>query len=138
MSKRRTRAARRPSVVGLLVAIALVVSACATVRPTVAEWQPVWETITAAVPPYSTVGENPPRPVCDRVLAAVRAGQADLFPTPDLAIDDTVKDWVKIAEDAFFECPPGGDEIGSFSAAYAEMLRLEREVELVLVMDEPK
>lgn len=130
--------ARYASLVGLVIAVALVVSACATVRPSVSEWQPAWKTITGAIPPYSTVGENPPRPVCDQVLAAVRAGQGDLFPTPDLAIDDTVKDWVKIAEDAFFECPPDNDEVGSFSDAYAEMLRLEREVELVLVMDQPK
>ncbi|VAW06449.1 hypothetical protein MNBD_ACTINO01-2417 [hydrothermal vent metagenome] len=138
MPYRRTLVAKYASVLGLLVTIALVISACATVRPTVAEWQPAWEAITGAIPPLSTVGENPPRPVCDRVLAAVRTGQADLFPTPDIAIDDTVKDWVTIAEDAFFECPPDNDEIGSFSDAYAEMLRLEREVELVLVMDQPK
>ena len=138
MSKRRAPGTRRSSIVGLLVAIALVLSACATVRPTVAEWQPAWESITSAIPPQEVVGVAPPRAVCDEVLAALRAGQADLYPTPDLAIDDTVKEWVKIAEDAFFECPPGNDEIGSFSEAYAEMLRLEQEVELVLVMDQPK
>jgi len=123
------------SVVGVAVVVALVVSACATVRPSVEEWQPAWEDITAAIPPQSVVGENPPRALCNDVLASLRKGQADLFPTPDLAIDDTVKDWVKVAEDAFFECPPDNDEIGSFTEAYAELLRLEREVELVLVMD---
>jgi hypothetical protein len=135
MSERRPPAARYLSVVGVVVAIALVVSACATVRPSVEEWQPAWVNITAAIPPQSVVGERPSRSLCNSVLASVRKGQADLFPTPDLAIDDTVKDWVKVAEDAFFECPPNNDEIGSFAEAYAELLRLEREVELVLEMD---
>ncbi|MCL1599605.1 MAG: hypothetical protein M3094_10495 [Actinomycetia bacterium] len=138
MARRRTQPARYASGVALLLAIGLVASACSTVRPTVAEWEPTWESITAAIPPQEVVGEAPPRALCNQVLASLREGQADLFPTPDIAIDDTVKDWVTIAEDAFFECPPDNDEIGSFSDAYAEMLRLEREVELVLVMDRPK
>jgi hypothetical protein len=135
MFDRRKPVARFSSVIGLVAAVALIASACATVRPSVEEWQPAWEDITAAIPPQAVVGENPPRALCNNVLASLREGQADLFPTPDLAIEDTVKEWVKVAEDAFFECPPDNDEIGSFAEAYAELLRLEREVELVLVMD---
>ncbi len=138
MAERRRPPVRLASVVGLILTVALVASACATVRPSTAEWRPAWEEITAAIPPQAVVGERPPRTLCNEVLAALRAGQADLFPTPDLAIDDTVKDWVKVAEDAFFECPPDNDEIGSFDEAYAEMARLEREVEAVLEMEYPE
>lgn len=58
-----------------------------------------------------------------------------LFPTPDPALDPVVEEWVRVAEDAFFECPPSSASIPDLASAYAELQRLEAEVEVVLRID---
>ena len=118
-----------------LLALALLLASCSEPRPTVAEWEPAWERMKAAIPAELTGGEDPSRATCSEVLAFLRSNRAELLPTPDLAIDDTVTDWVELAEEAFFECPPTNTEVESFSEAYAELLRLQGEIELVLDMD---
>ena len=135
MSKRSTPVPRHAAIAALLVVTALVLTSCAKTRPTVEDWQPTWDRIAAAVPSESTIGENPSRTACSETLAFLRSNRADLFPTPDVAIDHTVTDWVEIAESAFFECPPKNAQVGSFAEAYGELLRLEREIESVLEMD---
>ena len=101
-------------------------------RPTAAEWLPKWEAAVAAIPDESAVGENPPAGLCNDTLATLRAERPGLTTTPDLAIDNTVQDWFQIAEDAFFECPPNSDVVGSFSEAYMELSRLESEIDAAL------
>ncbi len=125
----------RHTVVVTFLALALLSVSCSEPRPTVAEWEPAWERITASIPAELTSGEDPSRATCSEVLAFLRSNRATLFPTPDLAIDDTVTDWVEVAEEAFFECPPTNADVGSFPEAYAELLRLQGEIELVLDMD---
>ncbi|MBK5266717.1 MAG: hypothetical protein JJE47_04715 [Acidimicrobiia bacterium] len=115
----------------------LVISACANQpRPTAAEWLPKWEAAVAAVPDEAAVGEDPPAGLCTDTLAALRAERPGLTTTPDLAIDDTVQVWFQIAEDAFFECPPRSDVVGSFSEAYMELSRLESEIDAALGLSE--
>jgi hypothetical protein len=134
MSRSPDRVPRRRPVV-ILLALALLVASCSEPRPTVAEWEPAWERVKAAIPAEVTGGEDPARATCSEVLAFLRSNRAELFPTPDLAIDDTVTEWVEVAEEAFFECPPTNTEVGSFPEAYEELLRLQGEIELVLDMD---
>jgi hypothetical protein len=124
---------RRVIVWIVLAAIAL--TACGSDRPSVAEWQPTWERITATIPDEEAVADGLSVATCGEALAFLRSNRSELTPTPDLAIDDVVTAWIEIAEDAFFECPPDNEQIRDFSEAYAEMLRLEAEVELVLEMD---
>jgi hypothetical protein len=120
----------------MIVAILAVVGAsCSTSRPSVEQWQPTWDKAVAGLPEQSIVGENPPRALCDTTLVFLREIRPDLMPTPDLAVDDTVRDWIDIAEDAFFECPPANQQVGSFAEAYALLGRLQAEVDLVLDMD---
>lgn len=128
---------RRAAVFALVTLIVLLASSCSEARPSVAEWQPVWDRVTAALPGEETVGiADPPTATCTETLAFLRENRADLLPTPDLAIDDAVTQWVEIAEEAFFECPPRSGQIGSFAEAYAELDRLQAEIELVLDMDQ--
>ena len=118
-----------------LLAIALAfLSSCGDDRPTVADWRPTWDQVSGAIPNREAVGESPPRDLCFEVLAFLRTNRANLFPTPDLAIDDAVNLWVEIAEDAFFGCPPNNKSVGSFADAYDEMFRLQREIDVVLEM----
>lgn len=119
----------------LVVVAGLVAASCGTERPAVDEWQPAWERISSGIPIEAAAVEDPSFEICSETLAFLRSNREDLFPTPDLAIDDTVTDWVEIAEDAFFECPPDNEQIGSFAEAFRELTRLQAEIEVVLEMD---
>ena len=134
MSRSPDRVPRRRPVV-ILLALALLLVSCSEPRPTVAEWEPAWERVAAAIPAELTGGEDPSPATCSEVLAFLRSNRAELFPTPDLAIDDAVTEWVEVAEEAFFECPPNNAQIGSFAEAFGELVRLQGEIESVLAMD---
>ncbi len=132
MFKHSGPARRHRWIVVLVVVASLATASCSAGRPAVGEWQPTWERISSGIPIEATVGEDPSPTVCASALVFIRSNREELFPTPDLAIDDTVTDWVEIAEDAFFECPPNNEQIGSFSEAIEELARLQAEIEVVL------
>jgi len=123
-----------------VIMLALLLASCGgSERPSVDEWKPTWTAIVAGLPQPETLtgdGGEADRAVCTDTLSMLRSSKADLAPTPDLAIDDVVDEWFQIAEDAFFECPPRGVEIDSFSEAYGELDRLEAEVAVVLDIDD--
>lgn len=120
----------------LALVLFLLLGACAEqTRPTVAEWQLNWRAVVASLPEQPAVDEQPEAALCNETLATLRTMRPDLSPTPDRAIDDAVQEWFQIAEDAFFECPPRSGPIGSFADSYAELLRLEAEIDLVLGLD---
>jgi len=104
-------------------------------RPSVEEWQPTWETVVNSFPSPEELGEPPDQAVCSQALGVLRSEADDLTPTPDLAIDDVVADWLKIAESAMYECPPSNQTIPDLEYAYAELERLEAEVAVVLAID---
>jgi hypothetical protein len=89
------------------------------------------------VPSAAELGDPPDRALCSAALGVLRTKSAELSPTPDLAIDSVVTEWVRVAEDLLFECPPSSDRIPNLAFAYDEMLRLEVEVEAVLAIDDP-
>ena len=114
----------------------VVLAACSSAsRPTVADWQPFWEQLAADIPTSSELGQPPDRSICSQGLALVRSSQEDLFPTPDRAIDEAVREWVSVAEDAFFECPPSSSAIPDMDFAYGQLARLEAEIDAVLAID---
>lgn len=122
---------RKIATVAALLAVFL--TSCGDGRPSSEEWRPDWQQVLAAVPDEaSLVGADSTVAICGETLAFLRSNRADLLPAPDLAIDDAVTRWFEIAEDAFFECPPHNNQAGSFAEAYAEMRRLEAEIDLVL------
>ncbi len=119
----------RPALI--LLGFVLVLGACRDAsRPTGVEWQPTWDRAISLMP-----ATPPDRDTCSKALGDLRALQGDLFPTPDLAVDDVVQTWVSIAEDALFECPPSNEAIPSFEFAIAELDKLEAEVAFILGID---
>jgi len=129
------RARRHGSAVvaaGLLVILAACSSAS---RPTVAEWQLRWDALVDGIPTSAEIGRPPDQSLCTDGLGLVRSSQAGLFPTPDRAIDDAVNEWVSVAEDAFFECPPSSSAIPDMDFAYGQLARLEAEISVVLDID---
>lgn len=114
----------------------LLLAACSgESRPSVEEWQPIWESVVDGFPTAEELGDPPDRAVCSHALGVLRSVSSDLIPTPDLAIDDVVTDWLKIAEDMMFECPPSNQTIPDLEYGYNELARLEAEVAVVLAID---
>jgi hypothetical protein len=118
----------------VVVLAALVLVGCGNDRPSSEDWRPDWQRIVDAVPELAMVEGPETTAVCGDTLAFLRGNRADLLPAPDLAIDDAVTIWFEIAEDTFFDCPPQNEQVGSFAEAYAEMGRLEAEIDVVLEM----
>jgi hypothetical protein len=121
----------------VLAGLALVVftSCSGESRPSVEEWHPTWEAVVGSFPSASTLGTPPDHAVCSHALGVLRSTSGDLSPTPDLAIDDVVAEWLQIAENALYECPPSSQTIPSLEYAYGELARLQAEVDVVLVID---
>ena len=135
VGERYPGAVRRLSSSWLILTIALsaVLGACADAgRPSAAEWESAWESFSASIPAEESLGDPPTRDECAEALAALRTSSADMTPSPDAALDGAVREWIQIAEMAFFECPPEGNEIDSMAKAYQELDRLEAEIETVL------
>lgn len=122
---------------GFLIALTVFVAvSCSPVeRPDAADWLSRWEGIQAVVPPQSELGSPPDGAVCEETLAALRAENDDLRPTPSDEVEEHVDQWVEVAETTFFECPPEGDEISSFAEAYAEMARIAASVDEALSLN---
>lgn len=111
------------------MALLFVTTGCISAeRPDAATWLPSWQSINALVPDQSDLGNPPDESLCQTTLGAIRESKEDLFPTPSGTVDELVNEWVAIAEAAFFECPPEGEDIASFDDAYREMLRVENSV----------
>lgn len=120
---------RRVILVGALAGIVL--SACAGGRPTFDEWLPLWEHAVGAIPTEEVVVSATSQALCESTLADLRVHQGSLVPTPRDSIDDTVRDWIEVAERIFFECPP----VGGFSQSYAELRRLATEIDAVIALE---
>jgi hypothetical protein len=117
----------------LLIAISLTLSACGGEdRPDTASWLPQWEAITSVIPDQAALGDPPSEELCQDTLASIRTENDGLLPSPSVTVDDLVNEWVAVAEAAFFDCPPEGSEIDSFSAAYEELSRIENSVDTAL------
>lgn len=108
------------------LSLAILVAGCADSRPTVAEWEAIWEEARSALPEYS--GEPIPRDACTDALATLRTLAPDLESVPDPAIEGVVDQWLDIAEEAMFECPPRQSGTASFEEAYEAMRVLELEI----------
>ena len=130
---RRPRAAIVPLVV--VTALLLLAACTGSDRPSTEEWQPVWQAASDAMPTLEELGDPPDSDICGHALGILRAERPDLLPAPDPALDVAVEEWVIIAEDAMFECPPSSHEIADLAQAYEELARLEAEVNAVLDID---
>lgn len=126
-------AAFRARILVLLAALTLLLVACDSgTRPSAATWRPDWQALLEVIPDQSELGDPPDESLCQSTLADVREQSEGLLPTPSGSIDELAQEWVSIAEQAFFDCPPTGQDIGSFDDAYAELRRVEESVETAL------
>lgn len=101
-------------------------------RPTVDAWTARWDEAVASIPRRAELGTPPDSEMCNSTLVYLREVRGDLVPTPDRAIDDVVTAWIRLAEDAFYECPPDSTEVPSFDFAYEELETLQAEVAAAL------
>lgn len=117
----------------MLVVIALVFVGCANdSRPSRSEWQVHWDRVVAQVPALDDLAVEDPRPACEEALALVREERVYLIPAPEVTLDDPVDDWLSVADETFFECPPRSGDIQSFEQAYGLLDDYMAEVQAVL------
>lgn len=127
----------RKSAVAWLLTLLLVAAACGDPeRPGAIEWSAHWDAMVAVVPSQAELGTPPDIDLCSHALGELRTLSPDVTPTPDLAIDSVVHEWVRIAEEMMFECPPESDKIPDLESGYEELRRLEAEVSLVLEFEQ--
>jgi hypothetical protein len=121
---------RTKALVATVLSIAIFAAGCTAERPTFAEWEAIWSEARSALPDYS--GEPIPPGDCTDALATLRTLAPDLESVPDPALEGVVDQWLDIAEETMFECPPRQSGTASFEEAYEAMRVLELEVSAVL------
>jgi hypothetical protein len=95
----------RLRVAGAMLLTGLVASGCrGDDRPTVDDWQPVWEARQALIPDAAQIASEG-EALCGERLGTVRTEFPALRPTPAEALDTAVDDWIAHAETLLFECP---------------------------------
>jgi hypothetical protein len=126
-----------PTVVGaVLLGLVMTAAACSDGgRPSASEWESAWTATVEAMPTLEQMGDPPDRDTCSHALGVLRSGQTELIPTPDPVLDATVQEWLAVAEDAMFECPPTSAELPNLEVAYDELGRLAAEIDVVLEID---
>jgi len=125
------RTARRGAL--LVIACSLLFSGCSRdERPDAATWLPAWEAMTSVVPAQGDLGDPPDEDLCQDTLASLRVQNEGILPSPSVTVDDLVTEWIAVAEAAFFDCPPEGEDINSFNDAYEELDRIEQSVDTAL------
>jgi len=104
--------------------LGLAFAACSSNRPTASEWESDWNAVVSLIPDESLLDDDPTG-VCQEVLVSLREQKETLFPSPDELLDETVRQWLEVAEGMFFDCPPPN----GFSESYAQLDELAAEVD---------
>lgn len=117
----------------LFALLGVVASACqAENRPAVEEWRAHWDRVIAAVPTEEALSGEDAKTLCDTALTLLREERQYLLPAPESTLDDPVDDWLNVADETFFECPPRSGEIQGFAEAFVLMDDYHAEVEAAL------
>jgi hypothetical protein len=127
----------RGRILAIFVAFALMLAGCSsTDRPDAERWRLDWQMMVSLIPDQFELGDPPNQELCQETLAGIRAQSEDLLPSPASSIDELANQWISIAEEAFFDCPPEGQEIASFDDVYIEMQRVQDSVDTALADSE--
>ena len=116
----------------MLVALALVLVACSIERPGYSEWRQHWDRVVTYVPTLDDLGVEDPKAVCDEALILVREERVYLVPAPQVTLDDPVHNWLGVADETFFECPPRSGDVHGFERAYQLLDEYAAEVEAAI------
>lgn len=117
----------------ILIVIAFGLVACSgQSRPSRAEWRQHWDRVVERVPTLDDLDVDDSKAQCVEALALVREERVYLIPAPEVALDDPVDDWLNVADETFFECPPRSGEIRGFEQAYVLLDDYVAEVQAIL------
>lgn len=112
------------------LAITLLIGSCSNQRLDQEGWEETWRQTVARV--EEAEAAVIPEQRCQELLAFLRTQRDLLDPPPLERLDVPVDTWFEIAEASFFDCPPRGEEVDGWPAAFAELDVIEEEVEAVL------
>lgn len=116
----------------LAVAFTFLLVSCSGNPPDAETWQPEWQALVEVVPEQTELHDPPDQSLCEGVLAAIREGNEDLLPSPSAEIDELANEWISVAEEAFFDCPPTRQDANGFDQAYMKLRELETSVDTAL------
>jgi hypothetical protein len=121
-------------VCGFLLVLA-VGAGCSDGRPAIAEWRNAWDDLEQSIPDRSSFADGPDQELCSDTLVSIRTQEPGVLPTPDAALDDIARDWLALARETFYECPPGTNVQG-FDEAFAEVDAFRAEMDAgIAVLD---
>jgi hypothetical protein len=94
------------------------------------EWEGLWlQTVDRIA---RTEAEEIPEEQCTQVLTYLREQRPQLNPLPADGLEKPVNSWFELAQAAFFECPPDGERIKGWPAAFEQLRVIQMEVAIVL------
>ena len=120
----------RRRVAAFVSVVVLMAAACSpgSDQPDAASWLEKWDSTVNLLPPLESMAAEPDTDFCRSVLSDLREANEGLLPSPSGRVDELAREWMAVAEAAFFDCPPDGEDIGSFADAYDELDRLEEAI----------
>ncbi|GIU91318.1 MAG: hypothetical protein KatS3mg011_0224 [Acidimicrobiia bacterium] len=101
--------------------VVLVVVACVSPRPGLAEWTDRWDRVRQALP----VADSLEKSDCQTALTELREARTELIPGPSERLDEMVDAWIREAETVYFDCPPPE----GFREAFTRLDQMARQVD---------
>lgn len=95
-----------------------------------AAWEEMWRETVQRI--ARTQAEEIPQETCTEVLTYLRERRPELNPLPADGLEKPVNSWFELAQASFFECPPDGEKVKGWPAAFERLGVLEAEVETIL------
>jgi hypothetical protein len=108
-------------------------SACIEPGMSLDEWEELWLETVARI--ARTEAEEIPEEECTEVLTYLREQRPRLNPLPADGLGGPVNSWFELAQAAFFECPPAGEKVEGWPAAFEQLQVLEEEVRTVVTRE---
>jgi hypothetical protein len=108
--------------------------ACHSSRPSIESWEVAWNEVQAAVPESVVVAAEGSREACNRLLVATREFRGRLLPSPEAALDGSIRQWLELAGGIGFSCPAAQHRLDTHRESLRELAILTAEVDAGLAM----
>ncbi|MBW3666852.1 MAG: hypothetical protein KY394_04575 [Actinobacteria bacterium] len=115
---------------GLAIVTGILVAGCSEPRMSLESWEQVWDQAVDRV--ARVEAPDIPEEECSEMLAYLRELRPMLDPPPVEGLQKPLDSWFRLAESAFFECPPDGETVSGWADAFERLSLLESDIAAVL------